>query len=73
MTSQRCLFLSDGKYQYPVHVQSFNRSPPGCCQAHEVDTFPPEMLTPGIASWIIKSYFFAALRVNRCLACCLAE
>jgi hypothetical protein len=52
VTSQRCFFLSDGKYQYPVHVQGLDRSAPGGCQTQEIDTLPSEMFMPRIASWV---------------------
>src|SRR2546428_2913309 len=69
MTSQDCLFLADGKDQRSVHMQRCHCRAPSTCEPYEVDTCPPEMLLPGIVSWVIQSHFSATVRINRCLAC----
>jgi hypothetical protein len=73
VTPHRFLFAPDGQYQYPVHLQSLNRRAAGCRQTYQVDAIPPKVLMPDIASGIIEGYLLAALRINRCLACCFAE
>jgi len=66
VTPQSC-FLTDGKDQWPVHMQCINRHPSGGCQPHGIDPFPPEVLMPHIASWVIQRHFVATLRIDRCL------
>lgn len=48
MTTNGGFHVSDSTYQWPVHVQRFDHCPPSCCQPHEVDSFPLEVLMTGI-------------------------
>jgi len=69
----RFLFAPDGQYQCPVHLQNLDCCTAGCRQIYQVDAIPLKVLTPDIAPGIIEGYLLAALRINRCLACCFAE
>jgi hypothetical protein len=73
VTPHRFLFAPDGQYQYSVHLQSLDRCAADCCQTYQVNAIPLKVLMPDIASGVIEGYLLAALRINRCLACCFAE
>ena len=64
MTTQHSFFLSDSKYQRPVHTQGFHRSPSSSCQSNENETVPPKVLSPKLTSWIVQRHLITALRIN---------
>ena len=66
-------FLTDGKDQWPVHMQCINRHPSSGCQPHDIDPFPSEVLMPNIASRVIQRHCVATLRIDRCLTGRFAE
>ena len=68
MTPKRCFFLSDGQDEHAVQGKGGNRRSTMRGQTHERKTFPLEMLRPVIMAWVIESYFFAAVRIKRCLS-----
>jgi hypothetical protein len=73
MTPKRCFFLSDGQDAHAVHGKRGNRRATMRGQTHASETFPLEMLRPVIMAWVIESYFFAAVRIKRCLTCSFTE
>ena len=73
VTPKRCFFLSDGQDEHAVQGKRCNRRSTMRSQTHERETFPLEMLRPVIMAWVLKSYFFAAVRIKRCLTCSFTE